>query len=242
MISAPTLHDIYIDESSQTQNRYLVIGGLIVPNALVSQLEAAIAAARLPQLPFGEMKWAKVSSSKMSAYRRVVETVLTPNHSQLLAVEFHSLVVDTTKLKDRVYNEGSRDVGFNKEVFQLCQKFGRTNSTAIFHVYLDNRNTRSTTSELRNILNHYIMKRQPHRDWPYRRVHFRNSAACLCIQVVDILLGSIAFRLNGHYAALGASAAKQSLSDHVLTLAGVRSVLSDTRVRGRFTIWHRQLR
>jgi hypothetical protein len=37
------LHDVYIDESSQTQNRYLVIGGLIVPTRLVPELDAAIA-------------------------------------------------------------------------------------------------------------------------------------------------------------------------------------------------------
>ena len=64
------LHDVYIDESSQTKNHYLVIGGLIVPTRIVADLDAAIHAARLPQLPFGEMKWGKVSSSKMPAPRR----------------------------------------------------------------------------------------------------------------------------------------------------------------------------
>jgi hypothetical protein len=162
------------------------------------------------------MKWGKVSSSKMSAYRCVVETILVPPPGPLHLTEFHILVVDTTKLRDNIFNAGSREVGFNKEIYQLCQKFGRIKQTGLFHIYLDSRDTKSPTDELRNILNLGIMKQQPHRDWPYRRVHFRDSSACLCLQAVDIILGGIAFKINGHDAVPGASPAKRSLSDHTL--------------------------
>jgi hypothetical protein len=236
------LHDIYVDESSQTQNRYLVLGGIIVANKHVEAFCDHIQRARLPELPHGEMKWTKVSQSKLPAYKRVVEAVLKPPPGPLAAVEFHSLIVDTSKIKDQLYNRGSREVGFNKEIYQLCRKFGRIHRGRLFYVYLDNRETTSSTHELRDILNRGIMIMQPAADWPYRRVHFRDSSLCQCLQVVDILLGAIAFRLNGHYAALGASLAKRALSDHVLSLAGVQNVTKDTRVRGRFTIWHRQLR
>jgi len=149
--------------------------------------------------------------------------------------------VDTSKLKDKVFNSGSREIGFNKEVYQICHKFGRTHRDKLYHVYLDYRDTKSRPSDLRDIINRGIMRKQPNADWPYRRVHFRNSAECLSLQVVDIFIGAIAFKLNGHYAALGASQAKRELSDLVMSLAGVRDVTRDTSVRGRFTIWHRQL-
>jgi hypothetical protein len=233
------LHDIYIDESSQTQNRYLVLGALLVPTRCLNLLEDRIQNARLPELPRGEMKWGKVSPSKLAAYRRVVDAVMI---GPLRAVEFHSLVVDTHKLKDRVYNSGSRDIGFNKEIYQLALKLGRLNRTAIFHVYLDERSTNSSTTELRNILNHGVRRIHPDRDWPYRRVHFRNSSACLSLQVVDILLGAVAFRLNHHHSKPAASSAKCFLSDRILGLGKVDDVTRDTRARGRFTIWHRQLR
>jgi len=32
-------------------------------------------------------------------------------------IQFHSLVVDTSKLRDDLYNEGSRETGFNKEIY-----------------------------------------------------------------------------------------------------------------------------
>ncbi|WP_264712014.1 DUF3800 domain-containing protein [Limobrevibacterium gyesilva] len=236
------MQHIYIDESSQTQNRFLVLGGINVPSETVQHLEDEIRRSRLPALPYGEMKWQKVSTSKLDTYKRVSDVVLSPSQGPLRAIEFHSLVVDTRKLKDKTFNKGSREVGFNKEIYQLCQKFGRIHRSALFHVYLDNRDTNSSTNELRNILNFGIRSGQADRDWPYRRVHFRNSSDCLSLQIVDLFLGAIAFKLNGHYAAIGASESKRSLSDFILQKAGVRSVEKDTAVRGRFTIWHRQLK
>lgn len=241
-LSIDPLHDIYIDESSQTQNRFLVLGGIIVPTKHLPELEQHIRSLRLPELPKGEMKWTKVSPSKLAAYERVVTGILRPPAGPLELMEFHSLVVDTSKLKDKVFNGGSREIGFNKEVYQLCQKFGRTHKGKLYYVYLDYRDTDSRPGELRDIVNRGIMRKQPEADWPYRRVHFRNSAECLSLQVVDIFIGAIAFKLNGHYASPDASGAKRQLSDRIMSLAGVRDVTRDTNVRGRFTVWHRQLR
>jgi hypothetical protein len=238
---APLQH-LYIDESSQTQNRFLVLGGINVPAEAEEVFDQEILATRQPALPHGEMKWQKVSKSKLATYMRVADIIFSHRFSIIRDVQFHSLVVDTRKLKDKAFNGGSREVGFNKEIYFLCQKFGRLHRDALFHVYLDHRETSSSTDELRSILNHGIRKKQPGRDWPYRRVHFRNSSTCLALQVVDLYLGAIAFRLNGHYDAEGASEAKRQLSDFILDRAGIRDVHADSAVRGKFTIWHRQLR
>jgi hypothetical protein len=139
------VYDIYIDESSQTKHRYLALGGLIVPTLTVPRFSEKIANARLPELPKGELAWTKVSKTKLAAYRRVVEVALSFT-STVSGVEFHALAVDTHKIKDAAFNEGSRDIGFNKEVFQICKKFGRINKKGLFHVYLDRRNTSSSTN------------------------------------------------------------------------------------------------
>jgi hypothetical protein len=236
------LHDIYIDESSQTQNRYLLLGGLIVPHRYLDAFEERLQKARLPELPRGEMKWGKISSSKIAAYKRIVDAMMIMPPGPMSSIEFHSLVVDTTKLKDGVYNAGSRETGFNKEVYQLVRKFGRLNRSGIFHVYLDARSTKSSTADLKTILNHGIRLLHPGRDWPFRRVHFRDSSECVPLQVVDILLGAIGFRLNDHRSKVGASSAKCALSDRVLSLGNVHDVTRSTWAEGRFTIWHRQLR
>jgi hypothetical protein len=50
-----TFSDIYLDESSQTKHRYLLLGGLIVPTEKVSDLNQRLLAARQPELPSGEL-------------------------------------------------------------------------------------------------------------------------------------------------------------------------------------------
>ncbi|MBE9604099.1 DUF3800 domain-containing protein [Acetobacteraceae bacterium H6797] len=235
-------YDIYIDESSQTQNRYLALGGIIMPTHTAAEFEQCMRAARLPELPSGELKWGKVSASKLPAYQRVAEWFLTSKESCIRAAQFHSIVVDTHKIKDKAFNGGSREIGFNKEIYQLCQKFGRIKPSGLFNVYLDERETKSSTNDLKTILNHGIRKKFPSRDWPYRRVHFRNSSSCLHLQIVDILLGAVAFRINGHRYAPHASKSKSELSDLVLSLAGIRDASKDTATYGRFTVWHRVLR
>jgi hypothetical protein len=233
------LSEIYIDETSQTKHRYLVLGGIIIPRTKSDHFETIIREARLPELPLGEMAWTKVSRTKLPAYKRVVDAFFKRHYEHL---DFHSLVVDTTKINDRKFNEGSRQIGFNKEIYQLCIKFGRLYPTRLFHVYPDYRDTDQSPSDTRLILNRGMRRGGDQRDWPFRRLHFRDSATTLPLQVVDVLLGAVAFRLNGHYEKEDASPAKKELCDHILCRAGTSDVTRDTARSGKFTIWHRQLR
>ncbi|HEX6101823.1 MAG TPA: DUF3800 domain-containing protein, partial [Alphaproteobacteria bacterium] len=85
-------------------------------------------------------------------------------------------------------------------------------------------------------------KQGDQRDWPFRRLHFRDSHEVPALQLTDLLVGSVAFRINGHHQISGASPPKVQLSEHILKRAGVSNPLSDTAIRGKFTIWHRRLR
>jgi hypothetical protein len=112
----------------------------------------------------------------------------------------------------------------------------------LFHVYPDHRSTASSPEELRLILNRGAARHHRRPDWPFRRLAFRNSAEVHAIQLVDVLLGAVAYRRNAHHAAPGASPAKIALSAHVLAKAGIADVAIDTPMRGKFTIWNRVLR
>ena len=240
MTEAPaSVCDVFIDESSQTNHRYLVLGGIIAPTDDVFDLTQQILDIRLPELPQGEMKWGKVSKGKLSAYKRVVDYFF----SDVLraGVHFHSLVVDTTKLDHARFNSGSREIGFNKEVFQLAQKFTRLYPCRL-NIYPDQRETTQKPDDLRLMLNRYINQRIPQRDWPFRRVQFRDSKKTPLLQLADTLSGAIAFRLNGHDLKPDASPAKLELSEHILRRGNVRNIFQDTSISGRFTIWHRKLR
>ncbi|MCC7049517.1 MAG: DUF3800 domain-containing protein [Alphaproteobacteria bacterium] len=232
-----TIREVYVDESSQTKHRYLILGALTLPIAKSTAFLESVATNRLPELPQGEMAWVKVSTTKLPAYLRVVDTFFDLGEAQ-----FHIVVVDTSKLDHRYFNEGSREVGFNKEVYQLVRKCGRLYRSDVFHVYLDERNSPQPAEKLRTILNFGASKSGDKRAWPFRRVQFRDSSKSPILQVADILTGAIAFHLNGHATSAGASNAKLTLSRHILGRARIQNPALDTSVSGKFTIWHRQLR
>lgn len=230
--------EFFIDESSQTKHRYLVLGGLITSVDYSEKLTALIAAARLPELPLGEAKWTKVSRTKLPAYKRIVN-VLFDNPTEM---HFHSLFIDTTKIDHRKYNDGDREIGFNKEIYQLGIKASKLYGNDLFHVYPDYRDTNQNPGDLRLILNRGCAKYGDKRDWPFRRCQFRNSQHTPALQLTDILIGAIAYRLNGHDKADGASPAKSELCAHILERAKVADVHKGTARQGTFTIWARQLR
>ncbi len=131
------ISEIYIDESSQNDHRFLVLGGIGLKLSSSATLTSVITQARLPELPAGEVKWTKVSKGKLSAYKRIVD-VLFKNAG---AIHFHSLIVDTNLVDDKRFNAGSREIGFNKEIYQLAMKFARLYRLELFHLYADYRAT-----------------------------------------------------------------------------------------------------
>jgi hypothetical protein len=229
--------DVYVDESSQTKHQHLLIGSIAIATASVAAFEKRLAAARLPELPHGELAWVKVSRTKLAAYKRMVDVFFDSAETA-----FHCLYVDTSQQDHRRFNEGSREIGFNKEIYQLLNKVRQLYSTRLFHCYPDKRSTNTPTEDLRLILNRGARKDGDARDYPFRRVAFRDSDKSLCIQLVDVILGAVAYHINGHHQAAGASPAKCELAAYILRRAGVRDAIKGTSRGGKFTIWPRQLR
>lgn len=230
--------EIYLDESSQTKHRYLVLGAVVVELQRADELSDLIMQARLPDLPAKEAKWQKVSRTKLAAYKRVVDVFF--DNPDL--VHFHSLFVDTSKQNHRKFNSGDKETGFNKEVYLLGMKVAtRLYTQKIFHLYPDYRNCVQQPDELRLILNRGCQKSGDKRDWPFRRSQFRDSSETLPLQLTDILTGSIAYQLNGHNNAPDASPAKVELCRYIMERAKVADVFKGTAIAAKFTIWPRQL-
>jgi hypothetical protein len=230
--------EVYADESSQNKHRYLVLGAICVGMTEADALIEAIKKARLPELPQGEAKWAKVSKAKLPAYKRMVDVVFDNQDKW----HFHSLFVDTTQQDHKKYNEGDSEIGFNKELYQLANKIGRLYSNLYFHIYPDYRDTKSSPEELRLILCHGAKKRGDKRDWLVRRCQFRDSKTTIPLQVADILIGAIAYHLNGHINAADANPAKVELAKYIMARAGIADITKGTARVAKFSVWPRQLR
>jgi hypothetical protein len=169
------------------------------------------------------------------AYKRIVDVVFNDD------VHSHSLVVDSTRLDHKRFSSGSREIGFNKEVYQLAMKCARLYSTALFHLYPDYRETTQRPEDLRLMLNRGCREDGDKRDWPFRRCQFRDSKITLPLQLVDIIIHGLAYRLNGHDKK-ETSPAKSELSAYILERAKIVDPFKDTARSADFTIWHRKLR
>jgi hypothetical protein len=78
------------------------------------------------------------------------------------------------------------------------------------------------------------------REWPYRRLRFEDPEKCQALQVVDIFIGALAYRLNGHYEKPEANPAKKALSDYILGRAKITNPLVNSPYhRRRFCVIHR---
>lgn len=238
--------EIFVDESSQTQHRYLLLGGIIVlggPDA-AKEIRNLLSEKKAELRVDSELAWTKVSRNKALAYRTIVDNIFQRNKE----IHFHCTVIDTTKVDNQKFNFGSREVGFNKEIYQLLMKFARLYNPRKFLVYLDKRSTQDDPRELLTILNNGWQKHvrsnniETTEKLPFRRLTFRKSHDEVFIQICDLFLGAIAYQLNGHSSQPNASPAKKCISQYVLSRAGITNVFKDTPISGSFTIWHRRLR
>jgi hypothetical protein len=161
--------------------------------------------------------------------------------SSLKNLDIHCVVIDTSKKDIRKSGGGDIDIGFNKEIYFLCVPLiGKRFKRELFHVYPDRRETTQDLNEARQIMNYGARKYGDQRVWPYRRLRFEDPERCQALQVVDIFIGALAYRLNGHYDQPGANPAKKELSDYILGRAKVTDPFDRSAYYlRRFCIVHR---
>jgi hypothetical protein len=249
---ADRFFQVYIDESSQTKFRYMVMGGLCVPLAYSAAFEADIIAHRDHTTPILRpdgtpkiMKWEKANAYNLVAYKRVIDAYFTfPKRHELPIVkplDTHCVVVDTSKKTLKSTGDGDVEIGFAKEFYFLCvPTIGNRLKKGLFHLYPDRRTTKQSLLEARNIMNAGARKYSNRTDWPYRELKFEDPETRQALQVVDILIGALAFHLNGHYQKPEANTARKELCDHILKWSRIKNPAVNTPYYlKRLTILHR---
>jgi len=244
--------NVYIDESSQTKHRYLLLGAVIVPLSHVEVFEQDIIAARDPIIAPTRadgtpriIKWEKANAYNLSAYKKVVDAFWTfpMRHNLPLRknVDFNCVAVDLSKRDLKTTGGGDIETGFNKEIYFLSTVIvGKRFDKELFHIYPDRRTTNSDLNQARMIMNFGIRKYGDKRLWPYRRLQFEDPERCQALQVVDIFIGAIAYRLNGHYDKPEANSARKALSDYILARAKITNPFERSAYyRRRFILVHR---
>jgi len=149
-------YHIYCDESRQTKDRYMVIGGIIIPEDNVAVFNQTMEKVRQEENMRAELKWSKVTNQKLSKYLCFVDYFLEQNKTDKL--NFHAVIVDNHHMDYKKLGKGDREAGFYKFYYALLlQSFGRhADKDAKFFVYLDYRITNYSLTTLKESLNHGI--------------------------------------------------------------------------------------
>jgi hypothetical protein len=230
-------YHIYCDESS-TQHRYTVIGAAFCHETLAERIELAVEDTITPYGGTSELKWSKVKRKNLPMYTDVSRLFFSLNKLQML--HYYCLVIDNSKMDHETYNEGDKEIGFNKMIFTLLYKFARTyRSNSLFYVYLDDRTTAHTPENMRRMLNARVDRDLRLGYQPYRVCQFRKSHESRLIQITDIITGAIAYATNRHDLKSTAASHKITLVETITKLSG-RPALSIPTPYGSagFDIWH----
>lgn len=69
------IYHIYCDESRQSKDRFMVIGGAIIPSDNVEQFDKTMQKYRNEQKMFSALKWSKVTNQKLTEYKGLINNI-----------------------------------------------------------------------------------------------------------------------------------------------------------------------
>lgn len=236
------IYHIYCDESRQTQDRYMVFGGIITTAENVEFFDKTMHLYREGQNMKAEIKWGKVSDKKLNEYKALIDLFFSLNK----ALHFKSIVFDTHLVDYQRYSGGDKELGFYKFWYQfLLHSFGPyAAKDDRYLVFLDYRQSKYKLSELKTILNNGIRKRYGSsiREDIFRDIQPLDSKESNILQLVDVLMGAIGYQWNGCHMRTNARKAKILLSEYIAKKANLISLAQQTPFRKRnFSIWQFRL-
>lgn len=232
---------VYGDESRQTGAKYMVLGAVWLDSAGEEALIKDCTDFRNLTGMRHQLKWTKVSDQKLNEYKKFIDIFF--RHNRLHHVAFRCVVIDTHQLDHKTFNRGDEELGFYKLYYQLLLHNMRPGNRYL--IMLDDRRTRKKTrlSTLKIVLNRGIRKKFNIDYDIVRNVEPRECEDLNQLQMVDILIGAIGYRLNGLHLKAGAKRAKIELSQHILNGSGrVSFGPQDAPKDTWFNIWHMKLR
>lgn len=205
--------DVYCDESGpellhsqRPKSRYMVIGSVWLPKELRSECKTEIHRLRHQYGIGSEFKWRKVSPSKFSFYREVIDWFMGKGPD----LRFRAIVVDHTRIDLVNFHDSDGELGFYKFYYQLLLHWTRECNE--YRIFCDHKKNRlpDRLKTLERCLKHANISSVLH-------VQAIRSEESVFIQLCDVLTGLTQARFNDPDA-LGQ--AKRDLLHHLEGLLG----------------------
>lgn len=233
--NAPPEYCIYCDESCHLEHDrqpIMVLGAIWCARSDVKALSNEVQALKRKYGASGELKWGKVSRSKMDFYRALIDWFVTAE-----GLRFRSLIVmDKARLDHQAFNQGDHDLFYYKMYFSLLREI--LDPQRRHRIYLDIKDTRSRKKlqKLREVLCNDKF------DFTSQMIsHLQNirSHESHLMQVADFFCGALSYQhryllRRGDHAA---TAEKSELLLRIEKTLGVDLDRSTPRAKTKFNIF-----
>lgn len=232
----PRHFHVYLDESRQQGNQFMVLGGLILDRRYEPDFLEEFRRLQSTLNMTKELKWVKVSNQRVEHYLRFIDLLVKWSKR----IQFQALVVENARWTDPRFSR-DKSQAFDKMQYQLLVNgFGRRLTFGdSCSVIVDERQSSHSLDSALQIANEGLRAKYRFRYDPVREIRPVDSKQSPFVQLVDLLLGAIGYEVNGDFAVPGARQAKVDLMHHIQEQYGLHSFSWSTdRYRTDFSIWH----
>ena len=210
--------DIYCDESRQDllasqksitdTNAYCCIGGLMVPQAEREIIKKQIKALKEKHNVFGEIKWGTVAPSRLPFFSELIDLFFLNDNLQ-----FRTVIIDSKKINNSVYNNDDQELGYYKFYYQLLYHWlSWDNSYCVFTDQKTNKDKRRL-QELKRIVNAQFSVSSP-----INNIQAIDSKESVILQLENVIMGAVGYKYN--FRRNGNSTAKEQIVSKVESWLG----------------------
>jgi len=200
---------VYCDESCHDlapHHRFMAIGGLWVPGKDKHSISREFAVLKRTVGLRGEVKWRKVSTSKLGAYKTLVDFFFDK-----AVLSFRTIVVEQAKVDIAKFHGMDRELAFYKFYYEMLEKWLRPGNEYI--ILLDRKTNKGADRYV--TLRKCLENRLRGKAW-IRELTVINSFETPLSQLCDLLTGAVAAVHNQQ----PQGNAKAVLAEYIATSAG----------------------
>lgn len=227
--------EVYCDEanpdlftSAKPKAQYMMIGSLWIPAEHRDDIKAKIKALREKHTAWGEIKWTKISPSKLGFYLDLVD--LFVGYGNML--RFRCIAVDQQSVNMKLHG-GDEELGFYKFYYQVLHHWIYDFNT--YRIFCDQKSNRDPHRfpELRRVLDNANLSAN------VACVQALPSKEVVLIQLTDLLLGAASSRMNN---TLNEGSAKETVVKALEERLSVRHLCPTYQSEPKFNIFKINLR
>ncbi|MEP1085129.1 MAG: DUF3800 domain-containing protein [Algoriphagus sp.] len=210
-----SIKNIYIDESCHLENDgfpVMCIGYLKIEATDYEDIKAGIKSIKLHYKSPTEIKWNKLSISRMPMYRTLIDFFFDQ------PIFFRCLLM---KYKDRLhhedFNKGDHNSYYYKLVYFVLNSMTNPPRQNEYRVFMDIKDTRGR-EQLEQIERVFVNKYAGNS--PFTHFQHIHSDENELMQLTDLFIGAITYKARGEHLKKGASQVKKEIIDYLENKSG----------------------